>query len=109
MLFDRFDDMLDFGHDRADLRCVRIRNDAAHDRDALDQFGDALNEEHGKSDHDQRFGRPLRQPPGITGLLVQSIRTEEEWYSGDDHDHRQRQQEEDVSYGVDGVPNPVGQ
>src|SRR3569833_2167925 len=93
MLFDRFEDMFDLGHDRTDLRCVRIRDYAAQDRDALDQFGDALYEEHGKSDHDQRFGRPLRQSAGITRLLVETVRAEEERYSGHDHDHGQRQQE----------------
>ena len=89
--------------------CVRIRDQAAHHRDALDQLGDALNEQEREADHDQRFGRPLRQAAGIAGLLVDLERAQEERYAGDDHDDGQRQQEEDVPDEVDDVAHPLRQ
>ena len=45
VFFDCFHDVLDFGFERVDLCCMRVRNEVAHDRNTLDQFGQALEEQ----------------------------------------------------------------
>jgi hypothetical protein len=87
---------------------VWIGNEPAHDRDALDQFGDALNQQEREPDDDQRFGGPLRQAAGIAGLLVDFNRAHEERAAGDDHDDAKRQQEKDVANDVDDVAPALG-
>ena len=53
VFFDGFDDVLDFGLEGVDLCCVRVRNEVAHDRDTLDQFGQSLKKQKRESDHDE--------------------------------------------------------
>ena len=45
----------------------------AHHRDALDQFGYALNKQECEADDDQRLGGPLRQAAGVARLLVDLV------------------------------------
>src|SRR5882757_10939168 len=101
--FDRFDDLLDLGLDRVHFRCVRIRNEAAHHGDALDQLGYSLHQQHGESDHDQRLRRPLREAAGITRLFVDLEGAIEERHAGYQHDDAERQQKENVADDVDAV------
>ena len=76
---------------------MRVRDEVAHDRDTLDHFGDALDKQQREADHDQALSRPLRQPAGISRLLVDLHRSKEEGDAGEDHDDGQRQQEERVT------------
>src|SRR5512133_1605175 len=84
-----FDDMLDLGFQRM-LSGMRIGDQAAHHRDALDELGQPLQEQQEEADEDQRFRRPLRQPAGAERLLVDLIRADEERQAGEDHHHRER-------------------
>src|SRR5882672_4611534 len=86
VFLDRLDNVLDLGFEGVDLRCVRIRNEVAHDGKALDQLGHALDEQQRERDHHQRLGRPLWQPAGISRLFVDLEGTEKEWNAGNDHD-----------------------
>src|SRR3954447_15806908 len=84
--FYRLDEVLDLGFQAMDLCCVWIRDQPAHHRDALDQLGDALNQQECEADHDQRFSGPLRQAAGVAGLFVDLKRADKERNAGDDHD-----------------------
>ena len=84
-------------------RSIRIGNEAAHHRDALDELGNALEEQQHEADEDQRLRRPLRQAAGIHRLLVELKRSEEKRHRCDDHDDRQRQQEEHMAEDIDAV------
>src|SRR6185437_14022803 len=77
--------------------------------DTLDQFRKTLNEQHPETDHDQRLRRPLRQPAGISRLLIDLERPVEEGNAGDQHDNGQRQQEEHMAYDIDAVADALWQ
>src|SRR5581483_1791742 len=108
-LFDGVDEMIDFGFKRMRICRVRIGNEPAHHGDALDQFGDALQEQQAEADHDKRLGRPLRQTAGISRLFVQRQGAQEKGRGGPKHYNRQRQQEERVTDDIDGVADLLGE
>jgi hypothetical protein len=85
-----FDDVLDFGFERVDLRRMRIRDQPAGDGNALDQLGDCLRQQEREPKRDQRFGRPLRQAARVRGLLVDDEGAGEERNTGHNDDDRQR-------------------
>ena len=103
------DDLLGLGFERAFLARMRVGDEVAHHRDAFDEFGEPLNEEHRERDHDQRLGRPLRQAAGISRLLVDLDRAQEERNAGHGHDDGQRQQEKRMTDRVDAVAQTLRQ
>ena len=105
----RLDDVFDFGFERVDLRRMRIRDQAAHDGDALDHLGNGLRQQHRETDRDQRLRRPLRQTARIGGLLVDQERSGEKRDAGDENDNRQGQQKKRVADNVDRVAQPAWQ
>ena len=76
---------------------------AGHDRGALDQFGKALDEQHGEAHGDQQLRRPLRQAARIHRLLADGVGAEREGPGGDHHHQAERQQEGDMAEHVDPV------
>ena len=76
---------------------------SAHDRDLLDDLGDALEGEHHEADHDQPLGRPLRQAAGRERLLVDRIGAQEERHRMVDDEQGEGHQEEHVPDQIDPV------
>src|SRR5579864_1622212 len=109
VFFDRFDNVLDLGFEGVHLAGVRIRNEAAHDRDTLDQLRYALDKQHRETNHDQGLGRPLRQAAGVSRLLVDYKRTVEERDAGGDHHDGQRQQKEYMPHHINRAAQPLWQ
>src|SRR5216684_6495164 len=87
---------------------MRIGDHAAHDRNPFDQFGKSLREQEGETDEDQRFCRPLRQPAGVSRLLINPVGSKKERQRGDEYDDRERHQEKCMPDHVDGVANSPG-
>ncbi len=102
-------DLFDFSFERVDLRRMRIRNKALDDGDTLDQLGNALSKQHRKSNHDQRFRRPLRQSAGTGGLLVDGEGFREEGNAGHQNNDRERQEKKRVTDKLDRVAQPARQ
>ena len=95
--------MLDLGLEGVHLGCMRVRDQAAHHGDSLDQLGNALHQQEGESDDDQRLRWPLRQPARIARLLIDLDRAHEERPARYDHDDAQWNQEEGVTDDIDRV------
>ena len=90
VLFDCADQFLGLGFKLALLARVRVRDEVAHDRDTFDQFGHSLDKQKSECNHNQTFSRPLREPAGISRLLVDLHRSKEEGDAGEDHYNGQR-------------------
>src|SRR3974390_740639 len=60
VLFDAPDEFLSLGFQRTLLLRVGIGDEVSHDGNSLHEFRQTLDQQHGKRDHDQAFGGPLR-------------------------------------------------
>ena len=75
---------------------MRVRDQALHDRDALDQFGDSLREQRNEAERDQEARRPCRQPSGARRLFpegrndleetVEQIKVDQDQHATDGRD-----------------------
>ena len=75
-------------------RRVGIGNQPAHDGDALDQLGDALQEQEEEAERTSNLAGQCGRPPALDDCSLMRVGAREERPAVNDHHQRERQQEE---------------